>query len=80
MSALETISAKVKSRKILVPVLRKKLLEHLTAIFGILNYIIIQIKWILGSFRTNQSALSKQGSAFIYSRSFQKVTFRKVFR
>ena len=31
--------------------------------------------------RTNQSALSKQGSAFTYSRSFQKVTFRKkVFR
>ena len=31
---------------------------------------------ILGSFRTNQRALPKQGLAFIYSRFSHRVTFR----
>ena len=31
----------------------------------------------MGSFRTNQSALHKQGWAFIYSRRFQRVRFSK---
>ena len=30
----------------------------------------------MGSFRTNQRALRKQGWAFTYSRCFQRVTFR----